>query len=79
MGIFRGDLPIAVIEHDFECIPASFAKMSDFCSVGVGDRMPIFIEEGIGKIPVVDPTDIQLGRFAIAIEDRVQTQTCVLV
>ena len=47
MRIFRRDVPIAVVEHDFECVSAAFAQMSDLRSVGICDRLPVLIDERI--------------------------------
>jgi hypothetical protein len=60
VGQSRGNVPISVIKHHFEGIPTSVAEMPDSCTIGIGHRMPLGIDQGLGQVAVVDPTYIEL-------------------
>src|SRR5262249_42317072 len=79
MGLRRRDLPIAVIKEHLEGIAPSFAEMSDCCAIGIGDGMPLVIQERSGEIAIVNPPYIELRGGAIAIRERRQIETGIFM
>src|SRR6516165_3005432 len=70
---FGGDIPVSIVEHHFEGVSPLFAQQPNGCPIRIRNGISMLIHKRIGQIPIVDPTNVQLGGVSVVFKDLRQT------